>query len=159
MAYYKFSNQKKYLERSARFILIFLPLLVAAFQIYFSNFYRLTRWKGGGFGMYTSMHSNLRSLWITFPEKGGVRSIKIYPSKHIKDGNVIAFQHFIQPEIRKFMNFPDTTNIQFLLKGINQSGIFSHKLLPKKTALIVAEMSVDLEKRRISNKPIFRYEL
>jgi len=44
-----------------------LPLLilsVAIHQFYMVYQNRLTRWKGGGFGMYSEMHALTREVWI-----------------------------------------------------------------------------------------------
>ena len=42
-----------------------LMLIVIAFQ-FNSVSHGLTRWKGGGFGMYTTPHPNNFSIWIEF---------------------------------------------------------------------------------------------
>lgn len=40
-----------------------LPLVIVARHTYLISTTSLTRWKGGGFGMYTEPHPVLRSLW------------------------------------------------------------------------------------------------
>ncbi|MFN2260917.1 MAG: hypothetical protein ABR595_02475 [Psychroflexus sp.] len=41
-----------------------LLFLVACFQIYQVEFEEKSRWKGGGFGMYTTIHSFNDEIWI-----------------------------------------------------------------------------------------------
>ncbi|MBT6515785.1 MAG: hypothetical protein HOK65_13575 [Crocinitomicaceae bacterium] len=48
-------------------IKLFLPvlvLLVAGNQYYTSKNHNLTKWKGGGFGMYSEMHFGARDIWV-----------------------------------------------------------------------------------------------
>lgn len=39
-------------------------IVVAAFQFYQVYYHQLSRWKGGGFGMYSEVHPDWRQVWI-----------------------------------------------------------------------------------------------
>jgi hypothetical protein len=39
-------------------------IAVAGFQFYQSNYHQLSRWKGGGFGMYSEVHPDRRQIWV-----------------------------------------------------------------------------------------------
>lgn len=46
---------------------LFLPalmLLVAGHQYYTCKYHNLSRWKGGGFGMYSEIHFGARDIWV-----------------------------------------------------------------------------------------------
>ena len=43
---------------------VVLCIAVAAVQLYLQHARQLTRWKGGGFGMYSEIHFTYRELWI-----------------------------------------------------------------------------------------------
>ena len=46
-------------------LFIFLPILVAVVQIYLAGTSDLSRWKGGGFGMYSDPHPGVnRLVWV-----------------------------------------------------------------------------------------------
>jgi hypothetical protein len=39
-------------------------MLAAGWQFYMVHTQQLTRWKGGGFGMYSEMHPQYRQVWV-----------------------------------------------------------------------------------------------
>ena len=39
-------------------------IAVAAFQFYQHHYHQLSRWKGGGFGMYSEVHPDRRQIWV-----------------------------------------------------------------------------------------------
>jgi hypothetical protein len=39
-------------------------IAVAGFQFYQSKYHQLSRWKGGGFGMYSEVHPDRRQIWV-----------------------------------------------------------------------------------------------
>jgi hypothetical protein len=39
-------------------------IAIAAFQLYEVHYHKLSRWKGGGFGMYSEVHPLWRQVWI-----------------------------------------------------------------------------------------------
>ncbi|MEM9061709.1 MAG: hypothetical protein AAGD13_14710 [Pseudomonadota bacterium] len=50
---------------------IALAVAIAAFQFAQSVFGDQTRWKGGGFGMYTEPHPNSRVAWLILTDRDG----------------------------------------------------------------------------------------
>ncbi|MGB5981088.1 MAG: hypothetical protein WBG46_02985 [Nonlabens sp.] len=58
-----------------RGVLIGLPIVMICWQVYASNFMHLTRWKGGGYGMYTDSHPEYRSIVL----KTGDSLTHLYP--------------------------------------------------------------------------------
>lgn len=73
-----------------------LLVVVACFQIYQVEFEEKSRWKGGGFGMYTTIHPFNDEIWIdgefvstkNLPKQDSLRlhilisKVKIHPTKH-----------------------------------------------------------------------------
>jgi hypothetical protein len=49
---------------AVKYALPLLILTVAIHQFYMVYRHNLTRWKGGGFGMYSEMHPLTREVWI-----------------------------------------------------------------------------------------------
>ena len=60
-------------------VLTYLPITVSIaiifFQIYLSSEKELSKWKGGGFGMYTEVHYNNYEVWIS-KQKVSIESLK-----------------------------------------------------------------------------------
>lgn len=63
-------NQKKIVK----YFVPILMFLVAAFQLFQVNNEGLTRWKGGGYGMYSEIHYSSYEVWTTY--KGEIKEIK-----------------------------------------------------------------------------------
>ncbi|WP_127844499.1 hypothetical protein [Psychroflexus aestuariivivens] len=73
-----------------------LLFLVACFQIYQVEFEEKSRWKGGGFGMYTTIHPFNDEIWIddefvstkNLSKRDSLElqiltlKVKVHPSKH-----------------------------------------------------------------------------
>jgi hypothetical protein len=49
---------------AVKYALPLLIIIVAIYQFYMVYRHNLTRWKGGGFGMYSEMHPLTREVWI-----------------------------------------------------------------------------------------------
>jgi hypothetical protein len=61
------------------FLLIALPIIVAVLQVRLVDTSNLTRWKGGGFGMYAEPHpASARNIWLTDGADAGV-CIRLFP--------------------------------------------------------------------------------
>lgn len=66
--------------RFQELLLVLIPVVVALSQLYFSNFSDLTRWKGGGFGMYTDPHPNLsRFVWLEGTGDTSQVALRLFP--------------------------------------------------------------------------------
>lgn len=70
-----------------------LAIVIIAIQLTIINQHQLSRWRGGGFGMYAEVHPNEFQVWVnpssipfddlvqSYPElKTAVNKTKIYPS-------------------------------------------------------------------------------
>lgn len=65
---------------------------VAAAQFYQVYFTHLTRWKGGGFGMYSEVHPKFRQVWL-IKEDTSIRLFNMYkqPEKLVKSAHRLKF--------------------------------------------------------------------
>ena len=60
--------------------LLSIVLVVAAVQIYRSQYSDLTSWRGGGFGMYSDSHPrHSRFVWVTGTAGGNGTAVRLYP--------------------------------------------------------------------------------
>lgn len=59
-------NKLKWLDWVRRYGVTVLLLLVAFNQLYLTTFGNLSRWKGGGFGMYTEFHPTYYRVYTKF---------------------------------------------------------------------------------------------
>lgn len=85
-----------------------LPLLiitVAIHQFYMVYLHQLSRWKGGGFGMYSEMHPTDREVWIGKRDSMWcATNIKITPRAVANKANTLRFVPN-QQNIEKFATF------------------------------------------------------
>jgi hypothetical protein len=87
-----------------------VPIFIASLQIFHSNFSDLTRWKGGGFGMYTEMYPENRSIWLVTQSTDSTLATKIYPiSLQLRgqlDPPMREVYRQMRPEVRNLLHFP-----------------------------------------------------
>lgn len=60
-------------------IIPIVSLIIITIQIIMTNKFNLSKWKGGGFGMYTEVHFNQYEVWISdvdFPLDSLIRTNK-----------------------------------------------------------------------------------
>ena len=60
-------------------VLVAGAFCVALLQITLSLSGGLTRWKGGGFGMYTEPHPSKRRVWLTLTTDDGIHPVMLFP--------------------------------------------------------------------------------
>jgi hypothetical protein len=84
---------KKYIQYWSIPSLLFI---VACFQLYQAEFEHKTRWKGGGFGMYSTIYPFIDEIWVNdkfityegLPKKDSLKiklltyKVKVHPTKH-----------------------------------------------------------------------------
>lgn len=146
--------------RISKLFLVLLPVVVAGFQIWFSNTSNLTRWKGGGFGMYTGMHPNNRSVWINLPDANGSHYFRVdSPPKDSsgKNGLVQSIHPILKPKMGRLKNFPGSLDVQFLDKSLDEIRQIARKK-DGKVQLLVSEMELDMKSKKVFNRVVFRYE-
>lgn len=91
-----------------------VPLLVAGNQILRSNFSDLTRWKGGGFGMYTEMYPESRSIWLVTESADSLLVVKIYPITLSERGKLDPDMREVYRQLR-----PVVRNLQYYPSGFD----------------------------------------
>ena len=91
----------------------------------------LTRWKGGGFGMYSEMHPNYRNVVIN-DSLYKIDSLKINSKKHV------AF--------KKYAFFPKEKYLQSLAQTLD--------LKSDTIRIEVWQLDFDAKKRQLTNKKI-----
>jgi hypothetical protein len=91
-----------------------VPLLVAGNQMLRSNLSDLTRWKGGGFGMYTEMYPENRSIWLVTESADSSLVVKIYPITLSERGKLDPYMREVyrqlRPEVRNLLHYPSGFN-------------------------------------------------
>ena len=64
----------------SRLLLLGCAWFVALLQLYFVSAADLTRWRGGGFGMYSDPHPNLaRRVWLVGQGQGRELAVRLWP--------------------------------------------------------------------------------
>ena len=99
-------------------LLVVVPAIVACLQIYLTSVSDLTRWRGGGFGMYSDAHpSQSRNVWVVGEADGEERSIRLYPPDERLAYSSMRNTQFrrdlraLRQEARGARNFPSTANL------------------------------------------------
>lgn len=73
-------NVFKWILKNLEYSVIVIPLIVGAFQIYFSKSDNLSAWRGGGFGMYTEPHPvKSRVAFLINQSESSNNWIQVYP--------------------------------------------------------------------------------
>jgi hypothetical protein len=91
----------------------------------------LTRWKGGGFGMYSEMHPNYRNVVIN-DSLYKIDSLKINSKKHVA--------------VKKYAFFPKKKYLQSLAQTLD--------LKSDTIRIEVWQLDFDAKKRQLTNKKI-----
>ena len=91
----------------------------------------LTRWKGGGFGMYSEMHPNYRNVVIN-DSLYKIDSLKINSKKHVA--------------VKKYAFFPKEKYFQSLAQTLD--------LKSDTIRIEVWQLDFDAKKRQLTNKKI-----
>jgi hypothetical protein len=91
----------------------------------------LTRWKGGGFGMYSEMHPNYRNVVIN-DSLYKIDSLKINSKKHVA--------------VKKYAFFPKEKYLQSLAQTLD--------LKSDTIRIEVWQLDFDAKKRQLTNKKI-----
>lgn len=144
----------------AKLFLLVLPLGVALFQVWFSNTSNLSRWKGGGFGMYTGMHPNNRSVWVKIEDGNGSHFLRVDAQpkdSSEKNGLVKSIHQILKPKMGRLKNFPGSLDAKFLNQSLDEVKQIAH-LKEGKVQLLVSEMALDFKTKKVFNRILFRYE-
>lgn len=97
---------KRVLRAEALFFLI--PIAVACVQMYLTSTTDLTRWRGGGFGMYSDPHPNQgRNVWLTGSREGQDVAVRLFPRDPRWDSSSAPPQQAIASLERAAMEFRD----------------------------------------------------
>ena len=147
------------MKNVAKYFLIVLPILVAINQMYWSNFSDLTRWKGGGFGMYTCMHYNTRTLWLRINSLKDTEYMRIYPldSSSSDFAKAKRILEVFEPKVIGFINFPSAISESYLKTGLEESCKILGLGKEAKVEVEVSEMYPDYKNSNIKNQKIFSY--
>jgi hypothetical protein len=135
-----------------RGVLITIPIVMICWQVYASNFQHLTKWKGGGYGMYTDSHPEHRSIVLETSDT----LLTIYPitnevfdqlsktdQQHYQSSRKVLKLSAFYPEFYRG-DLEASTWFQRYQASINQVRFY--------------ESYVDLEKRSIYPNLIYTYE-
>lgn len=103
--------------RFLEILLISLPVLIAAVQIYLSSTSNLTSWRGGGFGMYTEPHPLVsRFIWMEGVGRDSLVAVRLYPlderlqARFVRRSGIkIALEH-LKSVARESREFPAIAN-------------------------------------------------
>ncbi len=95
-------------KKIVKYFVPILMFLVAAFQLFQVNNDGLTRWKGGGYGMYSEIHYSYYEVWITY--QGEIKEIK-----HDEKIEGISSRRS-RRLILKVKSFPNNRNLRALAK-------------------------------------------
>jgi hypothetical protein len=82
-----------------------LPILIVSVvisQFYLAYFERLSRWKGGGFGMYSEWQPEKRQVWIVVNDSAFIIN---NPKKHPRELVVLAHHLKFFPSDKKLISF------------------------------------------------------
>ncbi len=106
------------------FMLMAVPILVAVLQVRLVDISNLSRWKGGGFGMYADPHpASARKIWLTDDVPGGA-SIRLYPidgrleRAGMQDVGLCRELENISDLAREHRNFPDLKHTAPLCRAV-----------------------------------------
>jgi len=148
------------MNKVSKWILFVVPVLIACVQLYFSNFSNLTRWKGGGFGMYTDIHIYHRTVWIVAESADSTKKIKIHPVEKpwAPDNPLVAK---LRKELSPFMdglvsfpssvdyNAPEFKEVKTLINFPNAS----------KYSILIGQLVVDIDHDKIQHKLLCSHDI
>ncbi len=148
--------------------LFVVPLLIAANQIFRSNFSDLTRWKGGGFGMYTEMYPENRSVWLISESRDTTLVTKIYPITLEQRGKLDPAMREVyrqmRPEVRNLLHYPSGFNYESKrMRKIKEILSIRHQeiehQLPTAIRVEVQAVEFSLGKSQLESRLLKRKEL
>lgn len=143
-----------------RWLLLIVPVAVIAVQLCFSNFSNLTRWKGGGFGMYTDIHIQHRSVWLKVEFPDTITYIKIQPVDKPwapDDKQVAEIRQALTTQLDGLVSFPASVNYDNEAFGKVKT-ILNHPHA-KKVSVVIGQMTLDIDKEKMQNKVLFSHDI
>jgi hypothetical protein len=112
---------------SLELVVVLLPILVASIQIYFALTSDLTRWRGGGFGMYTDPHPHVnRTVWVEGSRAGSPAALRLYPLDERLQQKCMRFTRLrrdlsgLRRAARAVRNFPSLTGIAPVCSAVDE---------------------------------------
>ncbi len=140
--------------RWVRYLLIALPLIIVSWQMYASNYRTLTRWKGGGYGMYTDSHGSYRSIVFVPADKNTI--IHVYPldrdRRSLLHDSLVEKYENSHRILKSTIFFPDwyedrALQTEWLSRSELRNGDFY---------IYTTELKID--DRKIKNKQVFKFD-
>jgi len=129
----------------------FAPLLafcVAIFQFTYWQGKPFSKWKCGGFGMYTEPHPNARSIWITAESPSKKARMRLSPTHDDLDAITSKFTleqnrnyEIFKKHIQKFSTVPTNSKEQKIIKMAQI--IFQGEPFVKNARLSILEQSIE----------------
>lgn len=150
------------MKKLPHFILYGAPLLVIVAQMCFSQFSTLNRWKGGGFGMYTSPHPQERSILMEARSENGAVYKKVYPFSEGKPDSSFIGLELLYPLIPRLLVFPSMHSFSIRDRELLKKWALSSKEMRMSHptfSVVVAERKWDIKSMSFSNHILYRHEL
>jgi hypothetical protein len=135
-----------------RSLLIMIPVGMICWQVYASNFQHLSKWRGGGYGMYTDSHPEHRSIVLKTIDT----TIIIYPITKEHLGSMPESEKQLYKSSIKTLKLAALYPEYYKEQLINSPWVKKHQL-PEATIQFY-ESYVDLEKRELYPHLIHSYE-
>jgi len=111
----------------AEWLLLAVPVVVAAVQVFLSTTSDLTTWRGGGFGMYSDAHPNQsRNIWLTGEREGEPRAVRVFPLDErirygaMRAGPLTRALADVRREARRVRNFPSAASGEGLVEEVRE---------------------------------------
>ena len=144
-----------------KYIVPLLILLVAFSQLIIWKGKSYSKWKGGGFGMYTEPHPlSHRVAWLNASHDGRKEKIRIYPfdsqsRKSLKKLSLCEEKHYLklQKEIRKLMCLPRESLEQEII--IELTHFLQTRLNPNESSISIFERYIDIESNNWTLRHIY----
>ena len=129
---------KRLLRAEALFFLI--PISVACIQTYLTSATDLTRWRGGGFGMYSDPHPNQgRNVWLMGTREGRLAAVRLFPADERWDAaEEKALREAVADLKREAMEFRDFPSLPRLdaIQSVVGDLLEEHGDRPRVAALV-----------------------
>jgi len=148
------------MKQVLRWLLMVLPIGVAVVQLYNSNFSNMTRWKGGGFGMYTDIHINHRSVWLKIELEDTVKFLKIQPvaKPWAPDDKMIAdIRQTLTLQLDRLVSFPAIVNYED--PAFARVKALTNEPTAKKFSIVIGQVALDVDKETIQNKVLYSHDI
>ena len=152
-------------------LLMVVALGIAAVQFWLSNTTPLSRWKGGGYGMYTEPHANDRTVWALIDLAEGRVPVRLFPvsakatSQPLPTDTLRSFRKAerLVDRLRFYPRDSLATTIAAHLSSLNWAVDTpgpvapSQGSLPRSLAIEVHESGYDISEQRAISRTIYTW--